>query len=170
MGEEKQSPTSLYAISGDLLAVIENGIVFDEETGEVYFDEGDVDALAERLADKVEAVQVVSREKRGRADFLRREAKRLESTARALENAADSLDAYAVKCVSPLGRIETAHYTIGTRTTDAVQVLDESAVPSDYLRVKTSMSVDKAAVKRDLKAGVDVPGCALVKNVHLSVR
>lgn len=161
---------TLYNISSALLQVIEQSIIFDEETGEVYFDESDTDALTVQLVDKLEAVQVVSSQKRDRAAYLKAEAKRLTNAAKALEKTADSLDSYAVKCVEPFGKLETDHYTIGTRKTDAVQVLDEEAVPSEYLTRKETVSVNKQAVKAALKAGESVPGCALVKNVHLTVR
>lgn len=161
---------TLYNISDDLLTVIEKGVVFDQETGEVYFDESDTEALAMRLADKLEGVQAVSSAKRARAAYLESEAKRISAMAKALKKSADSLDAYAVKCVQPLGRVETDHYVIGTRTTEAVQVVDETAVPTRFMREKTSWSVDKAAVKKAIKEGESVPGCALVKNVNLTVK
>ncbi len=162
--------TTLYDISADTLNVIEGGIVFDEETGEVLFDSENVDALVMSLAEKLEAVQVVSSEKRARAAYLDGEAKRMSAMAKALKKSAESLDAYAVKCVEPLGKVETDHYVIGTRKSEAVQVLDETAVPTRFMRAKTTYSVDKAAVKRAIKEGEAVPGCALVKNVNLSVK
>lgn len=161
---------SLYSIASNMTELIEKGIVFDEDTGEVFFDESDMEGLAESLEKKLEAVQVVSTQKRQRAEFLESEAKRFRNAASALRKSAQSLDEYAVKCVKPLGRVETDHFSIGTRTSEAVQVLDEGKVPQKYLREKKSYSVDKVAVKAALKAGDSVPGCALIKNVNIAVK
>ena len=55
---------SLYSIASNMTELIEKGIVFDEDTGEVFFDESDMDGLAESLEKKLEAVQVVSTRRR----------------------------------------------------------------------------------------------------------
>lgn len=162
---------TLYAISQDLQVAIDGGIVFDEETGEILFDSDSIDALTVSLANKLEASQAVATAKRAKAATIKAEVKRLSDWAKRLEAAADSLDAYCLRCVEPLeGRIETDHYSIGTRTSDRLEVLDEAAIPAEYLREKVTVSVDKAKAKAALKAGEEVPGCALVKNITLNVR
>lgn len=161
---------NLYNISSNLMTVIEGGIVVDEDTGEVLFDADNVEALELQLADKLEAITVVSDNKMARAQFLRTEAKRFIEAAKQLEAQAKSLGEYAVKCVEPFGKLETDHYVLSTRTTEAVDVLDMAEVPLDYLRKKVDVTVDKTKVKAALKAGESVPGCALVKNVHLVVK
>jgi hypothetical protein len=162
--------STLYEISSTLQTVIENGIVFDEETGEVFFDAEDTDALSIRLADKLEGLQVVSSSKRERAKYFKEEAKRLNEAAKLLEKSADSLDAYALKCVEPLGKIQTDHYTISTRKCDSIEILDATLLPSEYVREKITTSPDKTKIKEAIKNGKSVPGAAVVKNVHLSIR
>ena len=43
-----------------------------------------------------------------------------------------------------------------------VAIDDESALPDDYVKVKTDVSPDKVKIARDLKAGISVPGASLV--------
>lgn len=45
----------------------------------------------------------------------------------------------------------------------SVQIIDDTAIPSQLCTVKTITSPDKAAIKAQLEAGEDVPGACLVR-------
>lgn len=58
--------------------------------------------------------------------------------------------------------IQTAHHTAYLARKPAwVSISDEGAIPPDYVVQKPS--IDKAAIKSALAAGVDVPGCTLIQ-------
>lgn len=63
-----------------------------------------------------------------------------------------------------LKRLERPRATL-TRSVgrDTVQITDEASVPTQLCSVKTTTSPDKAAIKRLLEAGEDVPGAMLVR-------
>lgn len=44
---------------------------------------------------------------------------------------------------------------------DIVEIIDEAAIPDDYVTVKTTISADKNLIKKALKEGLEVAGCKL---------
>ena len=46
---------------------------------------------------------------------------------------------------------------------DIVVIDDESAIPDEYVKVKTEISPDKNAIKKALKEGAEVSGCRLAR-------
>lgn len=52
----------------------------------------------------------------------------------------------------------------------SVDILDETAIPDDYKRVKEVVSVDKIKLKEEILAGVIVPGASLKQNMRLEIR
>lgn len=54
---------------------------------------------------------------------------------------------------------------------ESVDVQDQTKIPGDYWQAKTTMAIDRIAIKNDLKAGIDVPGATLkVGEPILSIR
>ncbi len=59
-------------------------------------------------------------------------------------------------------KLELAEATLSlTPVGRAVVVVNETEVPAKYWKEKTARAIDKAAVAKDLKAKVAVPGCHL---------
>lgn len=54
--------------------------------------------------------------------------------------------------------------------TKAVEVLDETELPLQYLRSKTIVEADKKAIAEKLKAGEEVPGAALKENLSVRIK
>ena len=46
----------------------------------------------------------------------------------------------------------------------SVEILDESLVPNDYKKEKVTITVDKTAIKNDLKLGKNIQGVRLVED------
>lgn len=58
-------------------------------------------------------------------------------------------------------KLELAGLRISAKAgAEAVQIDDESAIPSEYFRIKKE--IDKAGIKKAIKAGTDVPGAQVV--------
>lgn len=56
------------------------------------------------------------------------------------------------------------------RRSKAVCVLDEAAVPAEYMTEMTTRTPNKTAIAALLKTGTAVPGCELVERVKPSVK
>lgn len=97
-----------------------------------------IDAAIERLADKKKSIQ-----------------KRKESL---IEYLLMNMEASGIKKITcPLFNIT---YVEGS---DIVEITDESALPDDYVSVKTTVSPDKVLIKKALKDGYEVAGARLGK-------
>lgn len=163
---------SLYAISDNLANVIESGIVFDEQTGEIYFDESDLEQLEIDTAQKAEAVIMYAQGRRALAEARKAKGKAIVDSAKSLEREAERLETYALNCIKRVGGIvETDTLTVKVQQNPAhVEILNEADIPNDYYTVKTTETINKKKIKDDLMAGYAVPGAALVKSERLVVK
>ena len=59
---------------------------------------------------------------------------------------------------------------VSFRRSKAVRVLDEAAVPAEYMTEMTTRAPNKTAIAALLKTGTAVPGCELVERVNPSVK
>lgn len=89
-------------------------------------------------------------------DVLRAERSKLEADLEWLkDNMRENMDATGVT------RLEMAGLRISAKSgAEAVQIDDESVIPAEYFRIKKE--VDKAGIKKAIKAGVDVNGARVV--------
>jgi hypothetical protein len=107
------------------------------------------------------------------ADWQRAEGQRLMAKARANEAHAERLKTYALSCMGSLGieRLETGTHTLSVRTNPpSVQVVDETAVPNEFVRTVITTSVDKRAILAHVKqTGELVPGVEIQQSQSLRV-
>ena len=61
-------------------------------------------------------------------------------------------------------------FTISYRPSSAVEILDESIIPEEFIKVKTTTAPDKAAIKKILDNGGTVEGCILRKNKNIQIK
>ena len=163
--------SSLYEIRQDLLTVIEGGYVFDEETGEVFWSSDNFDQLAETYDAKVEACGCYIKNLQAEAEMLKAEEQALAKRRKAIESKEKWMSDYLLANIQEFGEAGfSAKAKVSTRKSEAVQVLDVSAIPDEYMRVKTTATPDKAAIKKALKSGESVPGAAIVHNVNLILK
>lgn len=162
----------LYEIASAMDAVINGGFIFDDETGEVIFDSGNLDELEDALDAKLEACGVVVKNLVSEAEAIKAEEKRLAERRRIKEAEADRLKEYVLYWMEKSGakKIDTARVALSTRKSSVVDVTDEAKVPREFFKVKTTASVDKAAVKKAIKAGEEVAGCVINERLTLQVK
>ena len=163
---------SLYELSSDLERVIDGGMIVDMDTGEVLFDEENLDKLKVTVAEKFLACKMFAEGQRAKAQSLKDLAKAMTESAKAMEKKAERMDAYILeRAKANGGEIATDSITVKVRKCPpSVDILCEQDIPEAYWREKVVRSVDKAAVKEALKAGEHVPGAALVTNEKVSVK
>lgn len=66
--------------------------------------------------------------------------------------------------------ITTSIAKLSFRKAKSVLVTDEEAIPRQYFKERTTVTLDKARLLADLKTGVQVPGAELQENKHLQVK
>jgi hypothetical protein len=90
---------------------------------------------------------------------------RLAERKRAAKASQDRLEGYLCRIIAARGgkKLVGNTNTLSTRASDAVVIVNETAIPASYIveEVITTKRVDKAGIKKALKAGAEVPGADL---------
>ena len=141
---------NLYEINSQILDCI------DQETGEVM----DIDRLEELNMAKAEKVDNIAFEAQEKA-FADRKA--------AAKRKIDSLKHYLTDALGGQN-FSSDRCAVSFRRSKAVCVLDEAAVPAEYMTEMTTRTPNKTAIAALLKTGTAVPGCELVERVNPSVK
>ena len=100
-------------------------------------------------------------------DAIDAEIKPLTTRKKALQNRGQSLRDYLRYNMqaSGISKIECPLFTVSLRKArEVVQINDESLIPDDYVKVKTTVTPDKAAILKALKDGVDIPGAEIAES------
>jgi hypothetical protein len=118
------------------------------------------------LAAKADATCWVIEHLRGQAAYRQQQAKRLTELSRSDAGRADALEASLVLVLTRLQptatRFSFPNHELTSRKSQAIEIEDEDALPSEWLTVKTTSQPDKTAIKEALKAGHLIPGAQLV--------
>ena len=170
--QKSTSGSTLVEIATDLQSVIDGGMVFDAETGEVYYDPSNLDDLKLKAANKFMATKMYAEQQRAQAKSLKDLAKALTDSAKAMERKAERMDDYMLQCAKAAGgEIDTESITVKVRKCPpSVQVLEEAVIPEEYWTEKTVRSINKTLIGSTIKAGGFVPGACLVQNEKVDVK
>lgn len=162
----------LYELTANLAAVIEGGMVYDEDTGEIVFDEDSIEQLECAFNEKLEGCGIFVKNCKAEAEAIKAEEKRLKERREILDKRIDRMEEYMLYSMDRTGtdKLETARVSISTRKSDAVVVGDISLVPEKYTKTKVDVTVDKTAAKKAMKAGEQIPGLGMVFRTNLQVK
>lgn len=67
-------------------------------------------------------------------------------------------------------KVSAGTFTVGTRKSTAVNIIDESAIPARYANEVVTVKIDKTAIKDAIKNGEEVPGAQLVERKSLTIK
>lgn len=67
-------------------------------------------------------------------------------------------------------RVENSTARITLTRSKEVKIIDETELPLQFLRTKTTVKADKKAIGEKLKAGEEVPGARLVENLNVRLK
>ena len=99
---------------------------------------------------------------------MKKKEKRIADNRKALENKLDRFKEYLKECMEKNGisKIETELGTLSIiKNPTSIEVINQDAIPDEYLRVKTQIEVDKTKIKKTLKETGEVPdGIRIVNN------
>ena len=160
---------SLYSITGDLLTVIEGGMVVDMENGVILFDADNLEELEGEYLDKLEACGLYCKNEQADIDAIKEEEKRLADRRRIKENKVKRLKEYMLQSmeVTDTKKLDTPKVYISTRKSQKVIIDNESKIPRQFIKV--TESVNKTEIKKALKNG-DVDGAHMEESVNLTLR
>ena len=162
---------TLYELSAEYQRLLD--LLEDPEADETAL-EAELDAVADRLVLKAEAIGGLITHLNHIGEARRVEARRLTDRARADEAHAERLRDYLFRHMQAINvsRLETTRFTIAIRINPpAVEVLDEALVPSEFVREVVTTSIDKRAILEHVKADGEIPpGIDIVRRQRLEVR
>jgi hypothetical protein len=116
------------------------------------------------IAVKVDSIAYVMGELESSAERLRNQAKEFNEVAEFRESAVQRLKGYLQHMIKAHGeeKIQGIWYEFYLkRGNPAVVIEDEKAIPDEYKIVKTTVSVDKVAIKKAMQEFKSVPGASL---------
>lgn len=158
----------LYEISDAIRQALDH-IELDEETGEILSAD-ELHAVEAEAAEKIEATALYLRELDAEAKAAKDEADRMLDRVKSMQKRSDYLKAMLLDALHATGKVKTGRVTVSIRTTQAVQINQEQAIPEAFTTVKTTVSPNKVAIKQALLDGVEVPGCHLEARESVSIR
>jgi hypothetical protein len=132
-----------------------------------------LDAIEEALEIKAENIALVLSELKATQQALEAEAKRLNERATMIGKQHDSLKQYLFSALELANKekFKTLRYSFTIKkNAPSVQVIDESLIPSEYIRIKIETAPDKKAIAEILKANGEVAGCTLVQSRTLVIK
>ena len=170
-----------WGISKQIAEIVENGFVFDEETGEVFFTEDDLDKLEEALDKKLESLSGIHQMYLSKADALKARAKEVAESGKAFEKKAEKIKNYidSLMKMNNKEKLEVGDKKLSYRKSTAGNITDEVELikwinSSDenkqkYLKYKEP-EIAKKALSDAVKAGEKIPGFELVENRNLIIK
>ena len=157
----------LYELSNSFTQLLEMADVMDQE---VFQDT--LQAIEEELESKVENTAKLIRCLEADAKAIKEEEQRLETRRKSIENKIGHIKEYLFNqlTVAGLDKVKRPTITISIQLNNpAVEILDESLIPSDYIIPQPS-KIDKKAILTALKDGLIVDGCDLKREKGLRIK
>ena len=138
----------------------------DMETGEIL-DVQQLDALQMQLEDKLEGIGCWIKNLEAEAAAYKAEKDAFAARQKAAENKAASLKNYLSGYLQGCP-FETLRVKISFRKSESLEVSETAVVPMEYL--KTTVDVDKAELKKAVKAGLVLDGVQLVQKQNIQIK
>ena len=163
---------TLYELDKAIEQVIENGFSWDDETGEVLFEESDLDSLQAALSDKLEVCGIWIKNQKALADAIKAEEKALSERRKSIEKRMERMDGYVLRCLlkTPKQSMETPIVSLKTRKSTRTIIDDEAEVPEEFTEQVVTVKVNKSEIGKALKAGREVSGAHLETIQNLQVK
>ena len=163
------APT-LYGITAELNAILTQ---LEELGGEITPElERALAINEENFAAKSEDYGHAILNLKGMAAAAKAEKERLAALQKFYENTCNRLDNALKTAMVATGhdKVETPTMRLSLRHSTATEVDDLDAIPDEYKTTKVEVVADKAAIKKAIQQGEDVPGAHLVENVSLQIK
>lgn len=164
---------TLYELDKAIETVIEGGLIFSEETGEVIWDADNLNELEAAFEDKLEGCAIFIKNLAAEAAAIKAEETALAERRKTIERKADRMRSYVVDCLQDkvtAHKFSTPRVSLSLRRSEQVIISDSEAIAPEFMTVRTTETPNKAKIRKALKAGAEVAGAALVENANLQIR
>ena len=161
---------SLYQIEKNYLTLVETLI---ENGGELTPElEIELAINGQDLQTKGVCYGFVVKQLEGEIDLIDLEIKRLTALKKSRSNSIDRLKNSLSQAMQlfEMTELKTPLIKISFRKSESVEIEDIALLDSNYIKVVTTKSADKVAIKDAIKAGENIQGAVLVTNQNLQIK
>ena len=165
--------STLYEIDYNLYQLLENEMVVDEETGEILFEESDIDNLLLSRDQKLENTACYIKNLMSDIDQIKVEEKSLKERRQIKEKKVERLKNYLANSMLLFGdkKFETPRVILSFRKSKQVEIAEGANIPQKYIKVKVEESPDKTKLKDAiLKQGLKIDGVKVVEKENLQLK
>lgn len=165
--------STLYEIDYNLYQLLENEMVVDEETGEILFEESDIDNLLLSRDQKLENTACYIKNLMSDIDQIKAEEKSLKERRQTKEKKVERLKSYLANSMLLFGdkKFETPRVALSFRKSKQVEIEPNAHLPQEYVKVKVEESPDKTKLKDAiLKQGIVIDGVKVVEKENLQLK
>tara|TARA_Y100000310_G_C20679581_1_gene815127 strand:+ start:1965 stop:2456 length:492 start_codon:yes stop_codon:yes gene_type:complete len=156
---------ALIEITRDLITAKEDYNIFDNEHAIEQID----DLIKER-AQKENGIQYLYGEMDGEVTMFSKQIDRMKAYVKFLKNSQERIKSYVIESYESTGELPK-HDIFNpikiAKSAGAVDVIDESKIPSYYWVEVVTKRLDKKRLLVDLKNGNNIPGVRLMKNKYV---
>ena len=162
----------LYKINKVIEDVLEHGFVFDEETGEVLFDEENLNDLMIAFNEKVDNIACYIKSLEGLNEAIANEKKALDARKKANDKKIERLKDYIKYNMMQreMDKLETGRNKISFRKSTSLNIINEDAIPMWFFEQKVEYKLNKTQLTKELKNGQIIEGCELVEKQNLQLK
>jgi outer membrane murein-binding lipoprotein Lpp len=131
-----------------------------------------LEGLEGDLEDKVDNIAYIVKTLKAEADAIKNEIKSLQERVKAKDSKADKLTQYLFDTMKQLDKpkIETARNVLSIKKNPVSVVTLDDFYNGEYIKEVLTLSLDKAKLKEDLKAGHIIKGAWLEQKERLEVK
>lgn len=122
------------------------------------------------VEEKVESYCKIIKQLKADSDMYKAEADRVSAKKKQAENGAERMKKALLEFLVQSGqkKVKAGTFSVSKTSSQAVFISDESALPATYL-INQPPKVDKAGIKKALKAGEEVNGAEIVTNESVRI-
>lgn len=163
--------SSLYEIDKAYMSALNNFTV-DEETGEVIFNDEEIQKLEDDFKNKADNIACYIKDLTALNDAIKAEKAELDARYKANDAKINRLRCYLSQSLEmrEMRNLETPRNKLSFRKSTSVVISNEKLVPTQYIKTLVTEKVDKKAISDALKKGELIEGCYLLESNNLQIK
>ena len=159
---------NIFKISDEFLRLLNR--IEEENEGELTAEtSAELEIQEENLLTKAENYVSIIKLKEGVVATVDQEIKRLQAIKKRELKVVEWLSNNLEFAVKTFGEIEVGTNKLKLRKSSSIFVEDVNALPSEFKTVKVTEAANKAEIKKALKAGKQIEGCAIIEKQSLKI-
>lgn len=171
---------SLYQIDKNLKEVLENGFVFDEETGEILFETEDLEKLEMSIENKINNIIGFIKDTEIQADNYKKVSDDYKARSENKKKKVEKLKKYLSDYLQANEMTAKKEYLNGTtsfRKSNSLAITSDVDLENYLLGseehkqyLKTEYKFDKAGLKKEVQSGTKIPFCEIRESNNLQIK